>query len=399
MKEKNRNNTSKTFKIVFIDKHTLYSYNLYKGFCELIKPPIIIFYGPKHIGPFRYPFRYIKNVWSSYLYPFQIVRHIITDRPDIVHIQYEINTFGPISSTVLLFPILLLLLKIIKTRVIVTLHGILTFDKYTKEKILPSMFKIIPEFAFRIFSRIFYKVIEILSDGIIIHATIFQKMLMEYYGLSKRKLHVIPHGIDIDNSLQHSKKLDNTLSQIYNKSILFFGVITPRKGLEYLIEAFKLISLKYPEYILVIAGYEPSYYKGYKYKLMELTKSLDIESRVIFLGFVKDEEIPLLFSSSEIIVLPYTYGYSASGVLSLAIQYSKQIIATKTSFFNEFLKDKEDALLVSPYNSQELARAIEELLTNNLLREKIIRNITLKAQNYSWKNVAKMTFQTYVNKY
>jgi glycosyltransferase involved in cell wall biosynthesis len=317
----------------------------------------------------------------------------MVDRPDIVHIEYEVNTFGPIYSNVLL-PILLLLIRISKAKIIVTLHSVFTVEK----EVLPLLFKRLPEIILRVFAYLFYKFVGMLTHGVVVHSSAFKKLLIKYYSLSKDKLYVIPHGVDDFNPTIDQSRVKHDIPYLRdNKVILCFGVLSPRKGLEYLIKGYSLIASKYPEYVLVIAGYEPPYYKGYKNKLEALTKSLGIEHRVFFLGFVKDEDIPSLFSISEIVVLPYSHSMSASGSLSLAIQYRKPIIATRTTFFNEFLEDGRDSLLVPPRNPQEIAKALEKLLKDSSLKKRIAQNLVFKAYNYSWRNVAKMTLQTYVD--
>jgi glycosyltransferase involved in cell wall biosynthesis len=122
---------------------------------------------------------------------------------------------------------------------------------------------------------------------------------------------------------------------------------------------------------------------------------MNLDHKVLFTGFIEDEDAHTLFSMAEIIVLPYTYSVSASGPLSIAIQHRKPIVATKTDFFNDFLTDGYDALLVSPMDYDGLAQAIEKLLTDNSLKERFSQNIDSEIQKSSWKQVAETTLKTY----
>ena len=94
----------------------------------------ILFYGPKvRLNKF-YPksnFKNTKRIWSQTLFPFQIFRQAIVDKPDLVHIQHEINTFGPLYTN-LFFPFLLFLLRLTRSKVIITEHSVFDPDELYK---------------------------------------------------------------------------------------------------------------------------------------------------------------------------------------------------------------------------------------------------------------------------
>jgi len=177
--------------------------------------------------------------------------------------------------------------------------------------------------------------------------------------------------------------------------ILYFGVLSPRKGLEYLLEAYAKIAYKYPDCVLIISGFEPAYYKGYTRTLKRLVEKLKIEERVICTGFVSYEEVHELLTIAKLVILPYLYSTSASGPLSLAIQYHKPTIVTNTEFFREALKNGEEAILVSPKNPEMLSLAITTLMEDEDLAAKFTKNLRVKAENWSWEKVARMTLKLY----
>ena len=318
-----------------------------------------------------------KKVWTSFLYPFQIIKNISADQITNVHIQLEINTFGhPI--TLLLFPLLLFLLKVEKISTTITLHAV-----------IPRNLKIsnIPPF-FSVFLALFYRIAEMFSTKIFVHSRVFQEWLVDY-GLDKRKIIVIHHGVQANYSARPNRAVCD------EKVILCFGVLSPRKGLEYLIHAFKIVNDKRPEVKLMIAGFEPTYFRGYKESLVKLVRLLNLEKNVCFTGAVPEEHIEKTFSMSDVVILPYNYSISASGPLTIALQFSKPIIATNTAFFRSELTSGENCLLVKSNDFNALASAIIFLLEKKQIRDKISSGAGKLANEYSWEKVAERTVPLY----
>jgi len=337
----------------------------------------------------------LRPVWSPYAYPFEIFRALVNDKPHLVHVQFEFNLFGPIYST-LLFHLLLCFLKVLRVKIIVTVHEVISrhwskniFSKY----VIPSHFGRFVLF-FKLYLMIMYQVIGLFSDRIIVHAPLFKERLSQEYLVDQRKIMVIPHGVDYDYSTKH-EKVDNRNMTNNKKTILYFGVLSPRKGLERLIEAFGLIAKREPEYCLVIAGEDSSFYKGYKSSLTSLVNKLGLEKRVIFTGFLPGEDVHTLLSSAQVVVLPHAISISASGFFSLAIQHRKPMIVTSTAFFKESLRDGKEGLMVRS-NVEDLAQVMETLLHDEKLRGELSKNLDLKAKKLSWKKVAEKTYKLYL---
>ena len=160
-----------------------------------------------------------KRVWTSFMYPIQIINNIIKDNINIVHIQFEINTFGhPI--TIALFPFLLIALKIKKVRTITTIHAVIPKDQCEK---MSYLFKKL-SFLLLISFTSLYKIIDLFSSSIIVHSEIFKKWLIEY-GVESKKVKVLHHGIE------NMKESDLTSAECLTNEriILCFGVLSPKK--------------------------------------------------------------------------------------------------------------------------------------------------------------------------
>jgi glycosyltransferase involved in cell wall biosynthesis len=234
-----------------------------------------------------------------------------------------------------------------------------------------------------------------LVDMLIVHSLVFKRTLVEYYGIPEAKISVVPHGVSTEVPPSNVKSDKLVLSLRHKRVILCFGVLSPRKGLEYLIKAYEKVMREYPRCELVVAGFEPEYFKGYKEKLQDLVKSLGVERGVIFTGYLNNKVLHELFSLAEVVVLPYVFSASASGPLSTAMQHRKLIVATRTVYFASVLEDGRDALLVPPENSEELAEAITRLLNDSSLRGRLAENIGIKADRLSWRRVARTTMKIY----
>ena len=107
------------------------------------------------------------------------------------------------------------------------------------------------------------------------------------------KVHVIPMGTDLKNRFVPPETRQNS------RSLLFVGRLVEKKGLRYLIDALPLILKKHPQASLRIAGDGPE--KG---TLQSQSKSLGISDHIRFLGAVKNESLPDLYKTADVVVFP-----------------------------------------------------------------------------------------------
>ena len=386
----------KSLRVAIVDRFPYsnwYSCSLGRALSRTLKGKGVVFlYAPKNSAPKRAGYCIYRGVWSPHLYPIQIIKQAIHDKVKVIHIQFEFVTFGSFHTSILTLP-LIALLRLLKVKVVVTLHGPI-FPKNSSEEIInslrPALVKI--PISLAVFCIIlFYRLISVLSSKIIVHAKVFQKWLSDY-GIDNCA--VIPHGVELINPMNSYYRKEELLNQS-NEVILFFGVLTPRKGLETLLQAFSIVMKQINNVTLMIAGDEPSYYRGYKDKLIKMAEELKINDRTVFLGKVPDDLVPDLFKMASIIVLPYLFSISASGPMSLAVAYGKPIIASKTEFFEEMLVARCSSLLFPPKDYKLLARKIIEILSNREYAKQISREIRNMAVKFSWERIALLTLKLY----
>lgn len=369
-------------RVAIVDRYvtdTWYSSALYRALSEHCE---VSYYGDKSAKG------NVKPVWSTPWFPLQILREAIRDKINVVHLQFEINMFGS-AYTNLLIPVLLFLIRLVRKKVVVTIHGVIPYKLFKSGKIkliLPKdAIKNIILMKYATFCL--YGSLSKLSSKIIVHSQIFKRWLLEYL-LNPEKIFIIPHGIDTNREVHPVKRWKNFGSRI----VLNFGVITPRKGLETLIPAFA--QLNSPNTVLLIVGREMPYYIGYKEKIEKLVKEYVVNDRVLFTGFLGDDEVHYLFEKAEIVVFPYSISISASGALSFAIQHCKPTIVTSTEFFSEELTQNE-AIFVPIDDVEALRNVMKTLLESSSLREALSSKLELKAQRNTWEKVATLTLEIY----
>jgi glycosyltransferase involved in cell wall biosynthesis len=142
--------------------------------------------------------------------------------------------------------------------------------------------------------------------------------------------------------------------------ILAFGKWGTYKRLDLLIAAFDEVVRQVPEARLVIAGTDHPKTPGY---LDEVKRKLGGRTDVQFIGYVAEEDIPQMFQSSTVTVLPYTSSAGSSGIAHLACTYGVPIVASDIPDFRRLADEEGLAIDFFPVaNTGELARHLVELL-------------------------------------
>ena len=132
--------------------------------------------------------------------------------------------------------------------------------------------------------------------------------------------------------------------------ILFFGRISPYKGIDLLLEAIPLILAKFPNQTFVIAG------KSTEYSLAKLLIDPIRENIRFIEDYLSMDQLSLLIRESKFIVCPYRDA-TQSGVLMTAMSLRKMSIATCVGAFPEYIHDNYNGLLVQP-NVKAIAQAV-----------------------------------------
>jgi glycosyltransferase involved in cell wall biosynthesis len=171
-------------------------------------------------------------------------------------------------------------------------------------------------------------------------------------------------------------------------NVLFFGRISPYKGIEYLCQAMVEVRKHIPNASLTIAGGGKMYFDIEPYKKYDW---INIQNR-----YIEMQELALLLQKCSISVCPYIDA-TQSGVIMTSYSMCKPVIATNVGGLSEMVDDGKSGILIPPKDVQALANAIINLLNNNELYLNMQQYI--KRQYFtgekSWESIA----NTYIKFY
>ena len=172
------------------------------------------------------------------------------------------------------------------------------------------------------------------------------------------------------------------------KCLIYVGGFTPHKNLLMLLEVFGELVRGggFPEMRLVHVGdYATDPFHSSYGELAERVRQVHLEKHVIFTGRLSDEDLVLLLNRSDALVLPsFSEGFGLPGVEAAAC--GKPVLATTESPLPELLG--EGAIAVAPSDRAGWRRAIEQILTDAALRERMGKAALAAAGRLSWKNSA-----------
>ncbi|MGI4020888.1 MAG: glycosyltransferase family 4 protein [Janthinobacterium lividum] len=166
-------------------------------------------------------------------------------------------------------------------------------------------------------------------------------------------------------------------------SFLFFGNIESYKGLDILLLAVKQLSEKYDNFRLVVAGRCADWDIIYK-------PLIDNNEKIIALiRFIKNDEIPLIFSEAHYLILPYK-DVTQSGPLMIAYNYAVPVIASNLDGFKEFVKEGESGFLFESNNINALEQVLEHAILRDEVEYKSLQKKLLlyTQQNFSVETIA-----------
>jgi len=338
----------------------------------------------------------VKLVWNKNLaYPFQVSFQVIKDKPQVVHLQHEINMFGGLG-TALIFPLLPLFLKMMGVKTVITIHAVVS-PKQINQEFLETFWRsqnkcLIP--LIKTFFFFLYKSLGWSADKIIVHSQGLRKILTEDYRLESNKVVVVLEGIPDEIKAVEDKEISQQIKkQIQgHQFMLSYGYLHRRKRIELLFKALQIIGKKYPEVLLVLAG--GTLQKDYEEKLKRMVLKLKLSKKVVFLGFVKENELHWLIDQSLFVLLPALFSIAASGPLSQIIAHHKPVIVSKIGVFKEEINDSFDGLLAQN-SAYDWAIKAERLIKDKKLAKKIALNLAKKHQARKWSVVAEQTYNLY----
>jgi glycosyltransferase involved in cell wall biosynthesis len=304
----------------------------------------------------------------------RILERIRKIKPDVVWFNLLFSTFGRNPANAFLGLLTPLMARLSGRYTHVTLHHLMdTVDLKDAGVRHARLYRFAGSFATRML---------LLSNSVSVLMPGYRKILYEKYG--RDNVHLRSHGV----LTRRPEYPDFSRRGNPEHRILAFGKWGTYKRLELMIEAFRIVSGVLPDARLVVGGGDHPQAHGY----VESMKK-EFESPVInFTGYVHEDELPDLFQSSSVAVMPYSSSTGSSGVAHLACAYGVPILCADLPDFRQMADGEELSMeFYEPGNAEDLARSLIDLLTNDEKQR------TMGVQNFS--TALRMTMPTIVQKY
>jgi glycosyltransferase involved in cell wall biosynthesis len=299
----------------------------------------------------------INDVAGGYTYPPEVQFEIDHDEPleydraaahlsmngtDVVCLQHEFGIFGGTDGAhVVRF------LQSLNVPIVTTLHTILPSPT-------PSQLRIT-------------QLLDRSSDRFIVMCETARALLEDVFDVSPEKIDVIPHGVP-DVPFLDSVYYKDRIGAKGRRVLMSFGLLSPDKGFEYVIQALPEIRKQHPDVLYVVVGATHPHIlrrdgEAYRRSLMELARKLGVEENVVFHNrFVSLEELIEFLEGADIYITPYVKEMQVcSGTLSYALACGKAVVSTPYLYAAEMLGQGRGSMV--PFrDAQGIARAVVALL-------------------------------------
>ena len=298
---------------------------------------------------------------------------------DLVCLQHEYGIFGgPAGSHILE------LLRRLKIPTVTTLHTVLREPDAEQRKVMEE--------------------ITTLSDRVIVMSRQSTEILEEVFRVPISKIDQIPHGIP-DLPFTDPTFYKDRFGTEGKDVLLTFGLLSPNKGVENVIQALPSILSRHSNVVYMISGITHPHVlrsEGEKYRLylQNLARNLGVEASVIFRNrFVSPQELVELIGAADIYITPYKHeGQVVSGTLAYALSAGKAIISTPYLHATELLDEERGALI--PFDdSQAIAEKTVELLDNETARHAMRKRAYLYSRSMVWDRVARQYMASFERAY
>jgi glycosyltransferase involved in cell wall biosynthesis len=324
---------------------------------------------------------FITKVSRISKYYAKLIHYAATAKPKIFHILWN-NKFEMFDRT-----LLMLFYRLMGKKVVLTVHNVNAAKRDLKDSA-----------ANRLTLRIQYQ----LADHIFVHTKRMKQELVEEFGAEERQIAVIPFGIN--NSVPNTSLTSSEARRRLGigpdrKTILFFGAITPYKGIEYLVAAFQQILARHDDHCLIIAG-RPNNCEGYWAAIQEASREGVQKGRILLKGeYIPDEETEVYFKAADVFVLPYRHIYQ-SGVLCLGYSYGLPVLAADVGSLKDEIVEGRTGFVFRPEDPVELTKTIERYFASDLFANLSSRRQGIRAfatERHSWDVAGQLTVNVYAD--
>lgn len=332
----------------------------------------------------------MNDAGRTYAYPDTVRVEIGVDRPedylaaaeilnsnqvDVVSLQHEFGIFGGEAGSHIL-P----LLSRLAVPVVTTLHTVLAEPTAAQRQVMDQVIRA--------------------SARVVVMAEKGRQMLRNIYGVPAEKIEVIPHGVpnvsfETPDLTKHAEGYDN------RKVILTFGLLSPNKGIEVMIDAMPDILAACPSAVYVVLGAtHPNLIRdegeAYRRSLVARVEALGITDHVVFLNqFVDQATLLRCISMCDVYVTPYlNEAQMTSGTLAYSFGLGRAVVSTPYWHAAELLADGGGILV--PFNDREaIGHAVAGLLADDAKRQDLALGAYQRSRSMTWEHTAGRYIKTF----
>jgi len=288
---------------------------------------------------------------------------------DFVNVQHEYGIFGGEAGSHLLA-----LVRPLRVPLVVSLHTVLKTPGPSERRVLEELVR--------------------LADRLVVMSPRSIRLLEDVYQVNRGQVCLIHHGIpDVPPTDPDAHKAE--IGAEGRRVILTFGLLSPGKGIEYMIDAMPAVVAKNPDVLYVVLGAtHPNIRRQagetYRTKLEQLARERGVADHVVFQNeFVGLRKLFRYLMAADLYVSPYlNQDQAVSGTLAYAMGTGKPIIST-TYWYALDMLTKGRGRLVPPRDSEALAWACVDLLTNEAERTAMGERAYEFSRQMIWPEVAR----------
>ncbi len=294
---------------------------------------------------------------------------------DIVCLQHEFGIFGgPAGAHILAF------LRELRMPVVTTLHTVLREPRADQRRVMQELIS--------------------LSTRLIVMVDRGRQMLEDIYDAPAGKIDLIAHGIP-DVGFVDPTYFKDQFGVEGKVVLLTFGLLSPNKGIEHVLNALPLILAKFPNVVYIVLGAtHPNelreHGEAYRVGLELLAKKNKVEKNVIFYNdFVELENLKEFIGAADLYITPYlNEAQITSGTLAYTFGAGKAVVSTPYWHAQELLADGRGVLV--PFgDDQAIAREVIGLLADDTRRNAMRKNAYKIGREMIWSHVAQLYMQSF----
>jgi glycosyltransferase involved in cell wall biosynthesis len=333
----------------------------------------------------------MNDVGQQYRYPdvvrFEIPQHdraayrraadfLNVNEVDVVSVQHEYGIFGGKSGEFVLDT-----LSDVRIPIVTTLHTVLESPSASELRVLTEILSV--------------------SDRIVVMSQRGAEIIRSLHGVPGEKVDVIPHGIPDLSSRASSAEAKSKVAVDGRTVLLTFGLLSPDKGVEYVIDALPALIAEYPDVLYVILGETHPHVRHargeeYRLSLASRAKRLGVTDHVLFHDrFVSQRELADFLAAADLYITPYLNPQqSTSGTLSFALGAGKAILSTPYSHACEVLSEGR-GILVPFRDAPAIAAAARRVLADPTTRTDLETNARSFAEGMLWPSAASRYLESF----